>query len=150
MKKCFSFLKKYIEKNRIENRIYGPFDIFEKEESLSDIKACQGVYFIISKNRKFNYPIKMSPIIYIGKADNLRRRLKQHIRNYNEAKDPVKKKACWIYSRYHYMTHGGAEVYYMPVSGLENAKSLESKVIENFYDTYLSLPIGNGAFSFRY
>ena len=149
MKRCFCFLKKYIDKSRIENKIYGPFDIFEREEDLELIGNQQGVYFIVSKSRKYSYPAKTSPVIYIGKADHLKSRLKQHVRHYKDAMDIHKQKSCWIYSRYHYMTHGGAEVYYMPVSGQEKAKILESKALENFYDTYLALPVGNGAFSFR-
>ena len=38
----------------------------------------------------------------------------------------------------------------MRVIGSETNKSLESKVIQDFYDKFGAIPVGNGAFSFRW
>ena len=59
-------------------------------------------------------------------------------------------KNYWSYSRYNYMRmEGGTELYYLRIQGKENSKALESKVLENYYDKYKALPVGNGAFSYR-
>ena len=139
MKRHFHFLKNYLDIERIKNGIKGPIEINEAE----DFSA---IYFFISRNNRFILPWGNSPIIYIGKADKLRTRLMQHNNNYKYA-DP---KTKFEYSRYNYMNmEGGFEIYYLRTKGRESAKCLESKVLENFYDKYGALPVGNGAFSYR-
>ena len=149
MKRFFFFIKNNVPKTRAEKWLWGPYNIFEDYDEMEEIDMNSGVYIIVSKTRKFTYPIKTSPVIYIGKAEHLRERLQRHVKLYKKACDSEVRKYQWIYSRYHYMSHGGAEVYIIHTRGLEKAKELESKIIEDFYDTYLSLPIGNGAFSYR-
>ncbi len=54
----------------------------------------------------------------------------------------------WYYSRYHYMRKFGAEVFWFTCRGTQKPRTLESWLLEYFYDRYQSLPIGNGAFSY--
>ena len=58
-------------------------------------------------------------------------------------------KTEWTYSRYNYFEAFKADCYFMRVIGSETNKSLESKVIQDFYDKFGAIPVGNGAFSFR-
>ena len=146
MKQCFTFLKSYLDTNRILN-IKGPLALFEESEiDINMIDDFPAIYFFVSRKQRFILPKGKSPIIYIGKADKLKARIQQHIRHYHY-NDP---KSSWVYSRYNYMKmEGGVDVYYLRIKGKESPKILESKVLENFYDKYESLPVGNGAFSFR-
>ena len=48
------------------------------DDDLSGIPAKDGVYIIASPQTKFVYPKGMSKVIYIGKANSIRRRLKEH------------------------------------------------------------------------
>ena len=144
MKRCFAFLKNYLDSERARNRIIGPFSLEDDwNEEFGDFAA---IYFFVSKEHHYILPWGNSPIIYIGKADKLRQRLLNHLTDFNN-KNP---KSEWVYSRYNFMRmSGGFEVYYLRVQGRETAKCLESKVLEDFYDRYGALPVGNGAFSFR-
>ena len=149
MKQWMRFIKEYISLNRIDN-IVGPIPLFEQEEYMNDISDKAGVYFFISKSKRYIYPKGESPIIYIGTSNNLRRRLKEHLKSFHIAQQHINEKDIWVYSRYNFMRmSGGFEVYYLRVQGRETAKCLESKVLEDFYDRYGALPVGNGAFSFR-
>lgn len=148
MKRCFSFIKEYISKERASHKMEGPIAVFDDAATLDDICDKKGIYFIVSRKHRFIYPAGASPIIYIGKADNLRQRIRIHCRETQTAKKEWKTK--WVYSRYNYITMpGGADVYYLTTITSENAKNLESKALEDFYDRYRALPVGNGAFSYR-
>ncbi|WP_308554197.1 hypothetical protein [uncultured Mediterranea sp.] len=146
MKRCFSFLKNYLATNRLQY-IKGPLSIFEQDnDDIDQIDNFPAIYFFVSRKQHFILPTGTSPIIYIGKSDKLRTRLLQHINHYRND-DP---KNYWSYSRYNYMRmEGGTELYYLRIQGKENSKALESKVLENYYDKYKALPVGNGAFSYR-
>lgn len=148
MKQWMRFIKEYISLNRIDN-IVGPIPLFEQKEYINDISNKAGVYFFISKSKRYIYPKGESPIIYIGTSNSLRRRLKEHLKSFHIAQQHVNEKDLWVYSRYNYIIFHGAEVFYLPIIGKENAKDLESKILENFFDKYASLPVGNGAFSYR-
>ncbi len=147
MKRCFYFLKEFINKDRANQKLEGPIALFDEN---ANIQICdkKGIYFIVSRKHHFVYPNGNSPIIYIGKADNLRQRLMSHLREAKKAKKEWKTK--WVYSRYNYIAmEGGSDVYYLTTITNENAKSLESRAIEDFYNKYRALPVGNGAFSYR-
>lgn len=148
MKQWMRFIKDYISLKRIDS-IVGPIPLFEQEEFVNDIRDKSGIYFFVSKSHRYIYPSGESPIIYIGTSNNLKRRLKEHLKSFHTAQQHLYKKDIWIYSRYNYIIHHGADVYYLPTIGKEDAKNLESKVLENFFDKYASLPVGNGAFSYR-
>lgn len=146
MKQCFSFIKNYLATYRLQY-IKGPLSVFEQgSNDINTINDFPAVYFFVSKKQHFILPTGTSPIIYIGKSDKLRTRIMQHINHYRN-EDPRK---VLSYSRYNYMKmEGGTELYYLRTQGKEDSKSLESKVIENYYDKYKALPVGNGAFSYR-
>jgi len=57
-----------------------------KKDDLSNIPDCAGVYIITSFKTRFIYPEGTSRIIYIGKSDNLKRRLKEHQRHLKSLK----------------------------------------------------------------
>lgn len=149
MRQCFRFLKNQISADRVRQTLQGPILISEKNYEDLDPNTIQeksGIYFIVSKQHKFVYPKGDSPLIYIGKADNLRRRIQDHLVAYKNANP----KAMWTYSRYNYMDmSGGFEIYYLTTITNEKAKYLESRAMEDFYDRYLATPVGNGAFSYR-
>lgn len=119
---------------------------------IAEVPEMDGVYIIVSNdNTKFIYPGGESPIIYIGKADNLRRRLGGHLRNLNNLEKNEKNdiyKQIQHYSRYHYMKRFGAKVYIYQTMRNQNAKNLESYILWRFYEKYRALPVGNGARSF--
>jgi len=125
-------------------------DIFDIDQ-INTIPIKSGVYLLISEKQKFVYPNGLSKVIYIGKAVNLKSRLKTHHRHSNELKNlpKNKKNSDWFYSRYQYVAKFGSKVYWFTTRGKQDSKNLESKIIEQFYNKYLSLPVGNGAFSFK-
>ncbi len=138
-----SFLKEFREYDgSISN-------LFEKEE-VNSIPTHPGAYILISEETKFIYPEGHSKIIYIGKADNLYKRLYDHHKAAKELNSIPKKerKDYTYYSRYHYMLKFGCKVVWFSRRGTQNAKALESKLIFLFYSKYHSLPVGNASFSF--
>lgn len=149
MNRNLTFLNNYLGYKRPQDRIYTAVDLFEEPELIDTIQHKSGIYIIMSPTQKFVYPLGVSPIIYIGKSNDLHRRLKEHIKYYKIAKEHWKDHSRWIYSRYNYIISFGGKVYYMHTQGRETNKALESKALEGFYDKFGALPVGNGAFSFR-
>lgn len=124
------------------------------KEEINEVTTGPGVYIIVSTdNTKFVYPKGTSTVIYIGEAKNLRRRLSEHLKNLNNVQDEfVYMKGHWHQpcSRYQYMKYYGAYVYtFRCLKSTQDAKDLESKILWKFYERYRSLPVGNGARSFK-
>ena len=108
-----------------------------------------GVYIICSEKEKFVYPKGLSKVMYIGKADELYQRLKNHQKQCWKAADIFNKVTTdWVYDRYNYMHVFGARVYIYCNLGKQEAKELEAKCISDFYDKFGAKPICNGAWSF--
>ena len=149
MNSNLTFLNNYLGFKRPQDRLYTALDLFEEQEQLDTIQHKSGIYIIMSPTQKFVYPRGTSSIIYIGKSNDLHRRLKEHIKYYNIAVAHWKDHSRWIYSRYNYIIAYGGRVYYLLTQGRETNKALESKALEGFYDKFGALPVGNGAFSFR-
>lgn len=150
MKWCLHFLQNNVSQSRAEamaetNEITDFIKNYEEEKDR--IPANRGIYIFVAKKTKFTYPWGESPVIYIGTSNNLRRRISRHYAKTLEAKETGNTR--WNYSRYNYIVKFHADLYFMRVKGTENEKDLESKVIEDFYDRYGALPVGNGAFSFK-
>jgi len=126
-------------------------DIFDLD-SFCDVSDKSGVYIIVSQGQKFVYPNGESRVIYVGMSSCLSSRLRQHHRLALEIRNLKKadRKNDWYYSRYQYISSYGAKIYYFTTRGLQNPKNMEEKIIGRFYDRYLSLPVGNGAFSFSH
>jgi hypothetical protein len=60
-------------------------ELYLNDSEIESVTTGAGVYIIVSEDKtKFVYPKGISPVIYIGKADNLRRRLKEHLSHLND------------------------------------------------------------------
>ena len=119
-------------------------------EEIERTKGKKGVYIILSEKQEFIYPKGESKVIYIGKSNNLNLRLNSHKRNLIEVKGKSTSeiRSEWWQSRYLYMREFGAKVYYITATGNTDPINLEMRTMEQFYEKYFSLPVGNGAFSF--
>ncbi len=118
-----------------------------KDDDLSELPARDGVYIIASPQTTFVYPKGVSKILYIGKANSIRRRLKEHQKHLRDVCDD-KSAEQWFFDRYNYMKYHGARVYYYLCRGNQESKDLESWIIWSFYNKFGSMPVGNGARSF--
>ena len=145
MHKDLSFLKEFREKH--DGFIYDILDFSE----INLIPTLPGAYILISHDTKFIYPEGQSKVIYIGKGNDLNRRVFDHHKAMHGLNNIPKKdrKDYTYYSRYHYMAKFGCSVIWFSRRGTQNAKDLESDLIGLFYNKYNSLPVGNASFSFR-
>ncbi len=125
------------------------FDLLK--DDIDYLPDCSGAYIFTSTRTGFTYPNGKSQILYIGKANNLYSRIKGHRSSLKKLSSLRKHelKNEWYYKRYQYMRQFGCQVFWYSTRGKQDPKNLESELIEYFYDKYLSIPIGNGAFSFR-
>ena len=124
------------------------------EEEVAKVPTQAGVYIIVAKGgkTKFIYPRGKSPVIYIGEAKDLRRRLRTHLHHLNDLRNSEEEDLLQHVQhcpRYNYMRAFGAYVYlFYCLKKTQDSKTLESWVIEKFYEHYRSIPVGNGARSF--
>jgi excinuclease UvrABC nuclease subunit len=131
-----------------------PDGVIKKMEDGTDFKNVPdkpGAYILLSEKERFIYPTGTSKVIYIGMGKSLLNRIKQHLKHMNELKGIPKKyrRDYWYYSRYNFLVQFGCKVYWFTARGTQNPKDLESTLIEEFYSKYHSIPIGNGAFSYK-
>jgi excinuclease UvrABC nuclease subunit len=145
MHRDLTFLKEYREKH--DGFIYDILDFSE----INLIPTLPGAYILISHDTKFIYPEGQSKVIYIGKGDNLNRRVFEHHKaTFDLISIPKRDRKYYLYySRYQYMAKFGCSVIWFSRRGPQNAKDLESVLIELFYNKYNSLPVGNASFSFK-
>ncbi len=138
-----SFLKDYRKPDGEAGSIFS-------DDFLEDIPEKTGVYIIVSNQQKFIYPNGQSQIIYIGTSDNLYQRLNIHYKISNNLKQAKisDRNNDYHYSRYQYIAKFGGNVYWYTTRGTQTKKMLEQDILDHFYDRYLALPVGNGAFSF--
>ena len=124
-----------------------------KEEIDEEVGHESGVYIIVSAdNTKFVYPKGKSSVIYIGEAKDLHRRLLEHLKYLNcmlDEKSYMRSRTWQPCSRYQYMKYYGAYVYTFRCYKTQESKDLESDILWKFYEKYRSLPVGNGARSFK-
>jgi excinuclease UvrABC nuclease subunit len=115
-----------------------------------ELPAKSGAYIFLSDNELFTYPTGKSRVIYIGMSQMLNMRLRQHVTHISNLKSVPKGDLSyyWYYPRYQYINQFGCNLFWYTTRGTQNAKTLECKLLEYFYNKYLALPIGNGAFSF--
>lgn len=123
------------------------------EDEVADVPARRGVYVLVAADgTRFVYPKGKSPVIYIGQASNLRRRLREHLKHWRDIardEEPDLRAHVEHCSRYWYIEScKGARVYTFHCLKGQSAKDLESEVIWHFYEKYRALPVGNGARSF--
>lgn len=127
-------------------------EIILSKEALKEIPHIPGIYIIVAEDKtQFIYPKGKNSVIYIGKAEDLHKRLGSHIRKLNEL---VEKEEEWLCDhketqpRYQYIKAFGGRVYTFHCLGKQNAKELEASILWRFYEKYGALPVGNGARSF--
>lgn len=93
----------------------------------------------------------IGPILYIGMSDDLLRRLKEHyyrLRLLLDNKDYGIEDNIMMASRYQYMYYNGSYVDVFKCRGYQESKELESILLNQFYQTYRAIPVGNGARSY--
>lgn len=150
------YLKSFIPDFR---PIKGPdasFDLldFGEEDFICPVyREDMGVYIISSTDgTKYTYPNgKKSPILYIGMSDDLLRRLKEHyyrLRLLLDNKDYGIEDNIMLASRYQYMYYNGSHVDVFKCRGYQESKNLESMILNQFYQKFRAIPVGNGARSF--
>lgn len=124
---------------------------FINDPEILNVPDIAGAYIFASLDKKFVYPNGESKVIYIGKAGSLHQRLKTHYSIIRELSGVKKtdRNQFWWYPRYQYFVKFGCKVYFFTTRGPQDEQSLESSLLEKFYDRYHSIPVGNGAFSFR-
>lgn len=119
------------------------FDLYN-DDWKSNFENQEGVYILgSSDNTTFTYPWGSSPIFYIGKSINLMKRLRSH-RNYilKAAEDHNSRK---FRPKNQYGAAFGADTAIFYLNDFGDLGNYESKMITDFYDTYGSIPVGNGA-----
>lgn len=88
------------------------------------------------------YPWGTSPVFYIGRAGNLRKRLAQHQRFLRGARVAHDERE-W-YPRYQYGAAFGASVAWFSVRGRQTSQALEALLMDDFYEIYGAVPVANG------
>lgn len=132
---------------RIPDGVFNEVSLIIKEDRKYEIPEKSGAYIFTSAGQRFVYPEGNSPVIYIGKADNLRARLVQHSKIIKKVSNHTKLDDWW-YNRYQYFRKFGCKAFWYTTRGTQKAKNLEASLLESFYNKYCSLPIGNSSFSF--
>lgn len=147
------YLKSFLSDFRLPDVCFNLRDFEDKDFLCPVFRHEIGVYIISATDgTQYIYPNgKRSPIIYIGMSEDLLRRLIEHYRNLKEL---LEDKNCGInnnkqlHSRYQYMYYNGSHVDVFKRRGPQDAKNLESIILNRFYQTYRAIPVGNGARSF--
>ena len=135
------------------------FDLldFQEEDFVCPIEKEEAGIYIISTTAgtKYIYPNgKSSPILYIGKSDNLLRRLRDEhfskgLKRLLDDPDYGIADNIQIAPRYQYMYYNGSHVDVFRCRGKQESKNLESLFLNQFYQKYRALPVGNGARSYE-
>ena len=112
------------------------------EDEASDIPDEPGAYVLGTEDgTMITYPWGVSPIYYIGKADNLRNRLSNHRKHALGARNDHQKEAWW--PRYQYGAAFGADcVWYLAPDDMD-PQNLEATLVDSFYSTYGAIPVAN-------
>ena len=153
------YLKSFISFFRPTKGPDANFDLldFQNKDFVCPIKRHDvGVYVITATDgTKYNYPNgKKSPVIYIGMSDDLLRRLKDEhytkgLKRLLDDPDFGLDDNIQIASRYQYMFYNGSHVDVFECRGHQDAKNLESLFLNQFYQAFRAIPVGNGARSFE-
>ena len=150
------YLRAFLPDYRPRRGTDASFDLrdFQDEDFICPVKRTDTGVYIISGDIDYIYPNgKKSPIIYIGKSDELLRRLKDE--HYTKGLKRLLVDPDWgikynrqLPSRYQYMYYNGSHVDVFKCTGIQESKNLESIILNQFYQKYRAIPVGNGARSF--
>ncbi len=149
------YLKSFLSDSRLPDASFDLRDFKDKDFRAPVRQHEIGVYIISATDgTKYTYPNgKRSPIIYIGMSEDLFRRLKDE--HFTKGLKLLLDDSEWgldnnlqLASRYQYMYYNGSHVDVFKRRGPQDAKNLESIILNKFYQTYRALPVGNGARSF--
>lgn len=120
----------------------GFIDLLEDDEE--EIPEASGAYVLgTSDGTKLVYPWGMSPVFYIGKASNLRKRLADHKKFTNQAIRDHEELRFW--PRYQYGAAYGIKLAWFTCRGKQRPGNLEASLIDDFYSRYGAIPSANGA-----
>ena len=131
-------------------------DFQDKEFVCSLDNGESGIYVISATDgTKYTYPNgNTSPILYIGKSDDLLRRLRDEhyykgLKRLLDNPDFGIAENIQVSPRYQYMYYNGSHVDVFKCKGKQDSKNLESLFLNQFYQKYRALPVGNSARSFE-
>lgn len=117
-----------------------PCDLLDWEEN--SVLTQPGAYVLMAEaETSFRYPNGESPVFYIGKADNLRRRLRTHRKKIRQAKND--RKLCLYVPRYEYGAAFGVRYSFIQARQEGFPSFLEILLMARFAKQYKSLPIAN-------
>jgi len=103
-----------------------------------------GAYVLgTSDGTMLTYPWGSSPVFYIGKAGNLKRRLSTHRNHICGARENHEEVYWW--PQYQYGAAFGARCAYYSRTGPENPQNIEASLIRSFYDVFGAIPTANAA-----
>lgn len=152
------YIKTFLPDFRTSSGLDASFDLrdFEDKDFICPLKRGDtGVYIISATDgTKYTYPNgQKSPIIYIGKSDDLLRRLKDEhftkgLKRLLDNRDFGIAENIQLASRYQYMFYNGSHVDVFKRRGKQESKLFESMMLNLFYQKYRSLPVGNAARSY--
>ena len=135
------------------------FDLldFQEEDFVCPIEKEEAGIYIISTTdgTKYIYPNgKSSPILYIGKSDNLLRRLRDEhfskgLKRLLDDPDYGIADNIQIAPRCQYMYYNGSHVDVFRCRGKLESKNLESLFLNKFYEEYRAIPFGKGSRSYE-
>ena len=122
------------------------FDLLDPKEpsGIGAVPSTGGAYVLGTHDgTMLIYPWGTSPIFYIGKAINLRRRLETHKKHILNAK--VDHEETYWWQRYQYGAAFGADCAYYSRSGPQNVQNIEAQLIESFYWAFGAIPAANSS-----
>jgi excinuclease UvrABC nuclease subunit len=110
---------------------------------LDSVPAAPGVYIFSARpGHRFAYPRGRSPVFYIGRSTNLRRRLTTHRRFILQAREDRHLQQYW--PRYEYGASFGCRVTVIVTRRGDTAATLESQLLSLFAAQYGVWPVANG------
>lgn len=119
------------------------FNLLE-EDSIYEAPESGGAYILgTSDGTMLTYPWGSSPIYYIGKADDLRERIRTHRNNIIRAEEDHDELYWW--PRYQYGAAFGADCAYYSRRGTELPQNVEATLIRCFYEQFGSIPTSNSS-----
>ena len=112
------------------------------DDGTDSVPDTGGAYVLgTSDGTMLTYPWGSSPIFYIGKANNLRRRLRDHRKYIVGATEDHEERNWW--PRYQYGAAFGADCAHYSRRGQQEPQNIEALLITSFYRTFGSIPAAN-------